>query len=381
MGIREPRELLDEEARDAYAGGGVAPEAPSLESMEQLPEELETADNQSVSPFRAAVRRFLRDKRAVISLGVLIFIVLFSFIFPLFYQHIGPVVKGGSTGAELLTPEQYHRYDYQDLTQSDAFGTMIAVKFNWPFFSFNFDQNAIFHPLGTDTLGRDILARLLGGINISIELAFLVEVFDVGLGLLLGTLAGWYGGWLGMVLDRFTDIMFAFPGLLLLVLMGAALGPRFDTIFSPFFGQVYARVFLLVLAIGILAWPLMMRYVRGQTLQLKELQYIEAARLAGTSDARIIMRHIIPNLMNIVVVASTLSVLGTIIGEAGLSALNVGIRPPGTSLGLMIAGSAAAIYISPGELLWPVIVLVVLVVALSFIGDGVRDAFDPRTKD
>lgn len=339
-----------------------SPAAPGRVDEVVIPQE------SSVSPLRAAFRRFLRDKRAVFCLGIVLFMVIASFVFPPIYQHIGPVVKGGPSGTADIGPQVYHQALSQDLTYSDTPSTFLPLG-----------PRSMFHPLGTDTLGRDILARLMFGVNISIELAILVEFVDIGLGLLFGTLAGWYGGWLGTGLDRFTDIMFAFPSLLLILLMGATLGPRFDEIFR---NGLLGRMVLLTMAIGLVAWPLMMRYVRGQTLLLKEQQFVEAARTVGTSDAKIILRHIIPNLMNIVVVASTLNVLGTIIGEAGISILGAGIQPPNASLGLMIADGVTTIYTNYWtELLWPALTLVILVVSLSFVGDGVRDAFDPRTKD
>jgi ABC-type dipeptide/oligopeptide/nickel transport system permease subunit len=179
------------------------------------------------------------------------------------------------------------------------------------------------------------------------------------------------------VLARFTDIMFAFPGLLLIVLVGATLGPTFDAKF----GAGNGRVILLIGSIGFLAWPLMMRFVRGESLALKERQYIEAARTVGTSNFGIIRRHIIPNLLSIVIVASTLNILGTITTEAAISLIGVGIQEPSTSLGLMIASAQGVVYISPSELIIPGVMLVVLIVCFAFVGDGVRDAFDPRTKD
>jgi len=129
------------------------------------------------------------------------------------------------------------------------------------------------------------------------------------------------------------------------------------------------------------AWPLMARYVRGQTLQLKEQQFIEAARTAGTSDFRIMMRHIIPNLFSIVIVASTLNIVGTIIGEAGISLLGLGVQPPGSSIGLMISDAQPLVDSHPWEILVPTVVLTIFVLAFSFLGDGLRDAFDPRSKD
>jgi ABC-type dipeptide/oligopeptide/nickel transport system permease subunit len=223
----------------------------------------------------------------------------------------------------------------------------------------------------------------MAGVNVSIILALAVEVFDISLGVLLGTLAGFFGGWLDTVLARFTDIMFAFPGLLLIILIGAALGPPFDTIFAGA-NKVFpptSRLILLVLAIGFLVWPLMMRFVRGQTQQLKEQQYVEAARTVGSSSGQIIWRHIIPNTLSIVVVAATLNVLGTIVTEAGISLLGVGIRPPATSIGLMIFNAFGYVYISPIEIILPGAALVILVVCFAFLGDGINDAFNPRAKD
>ena len=125
----------------------------------------------------------------------------------------------------------------------------------------------------------------------------------------------------------------------------------------------------------------MARYVRGQTLQLKEQQFVEAARTSGTSNARIIMHHIVPNLFSIVVVASTLNIAGTVIGEAGLSLLGLGVQQPGSSLGLMISDATSLISTHPWEIVLPSLVLTLIVLAFSFLGDGLRDAFDPRSKD
>jgi ABC-type dipeptide/oligopeptide/nickel transport system permease subunit len=311
----------------------------------------------------------MRDRRAVVSLAVLVFVIAFSYLFPPIYQHIGPNFTGGVTGTTVITPEEYHDPTWVEIDQSDVAGTFFPLG-----------PNSLMYPLGTDTSGHDIFADLMAGVNVSIEVAILVEIVDIGLGVLLGTLAAWYGGWLGNVLDRFTDIMFAFPGLLLILLIAASLGPGFDFVFHA---SLLGRMLLLTFAIGLLAWPLMMRYVRGQSLLLKEQQYVEAARTVGTPDLKIIRRHLVPNLLNVVVVASTLDILNTIIGEAGISFLGAGIRPPFTSLGLMIANASPTDKLAthPTEMIWPCLVLVILVLCFSFVGDGVRDAFDPRTKD
>src|SRR5205085_1687087 len=138
---------------------------------------------------------------------------------------------------------------------------------------------------------------------------------------------------------------------------------------------------LVSMALAFTVWPLMARYVRGQTLQLKEQQFIEAARTSGTSNFGIMMHHIIPNLFSIVFIASTLNIANTIVGEAGISLLGLGVQAPGSSIGLMIAEGIDTVQVYPWEILVPTIVLAIIVVAISFLGDGLRDAFDPRSKD
>ncbi|HEY7781296.1 MAG TPA: ABC transporter permease, partial [Ktedonobacterales bacterium] len=164
---------------------------------------------------------------------------------------------------------------------------------------------------------------------------------------------------------------------LLIILIAASLGPVFDARF----GSGVGRVLLIIFAIGVLVWPLMMRFVRGQTIQLKEQQYIEAARTVGGTNSTIILNHVVPNLASIVIIAATLDILGTITTEAGISLLGVGIQPPATSLGLMISDTIDSVYTNWTEPLWPSAMLIILVIAFAFIGDGIRDAFDPRTKD
>jgi oligopeptide transport system permease protein len=225
---------------------------------------------------------------------------------------------------------------------------------------------------------------LMQGMLVSLSVAILVEIVDVGLGVTVGVLAGFYGGWIDQLLARFTDIMFAFPGLLFAILLTGIFGAQADTALSglPVIGpNGNARLILVSLALAFTAWPLMARYVRGQTLQIKEQQYVEAARTSGTRNTRIIWRHIVPNLFSIVVVASTLNIANTVIGEAGLSLLGLGVQQPGSSLGLMISDSAGNISVYPWEVLLPSIVLTIIVLAFSFLGDGLRDAFDPRSKD
>ena len=317
----------------------------------------------SPTPFQESLRRLRRDKRAMVSLGVIILFILIPIFGPPLYQHIGGTYNSSFFGN--IGPALYHNPFHQELDRQDE---LFSGQY-W---------------LGTDAIGRDLLARLMQGMLVSITVALLVEIVDITLGITIGVLAGFYGGWIDQLLARFTDIMFAFPGLLFAILLTGIFGSEADTAFAnlPLIGaNGNARLLLVSLALAFTAWPLMARYVRGQTLQLKEQQFIEAARTSGTSDYKIIMRHIIPNLTSIVVVAATLDISGTIIGEAGLSLLGLGVQAPGSSIGLMISDASSSLQTHPWEVLLPSIVLTILVLAFSFLGDGLRDAFDPRSKD
>jgi len=316
-----------------------------------------TTEGQSLSPLQASLRRLGRDRRAMFFMAVVLLFIVVSYVGPLVWTRVGPVIMAGPAGNIPTGPDQYHNYVFGDLFRQNA-------------------NSSPLHPFGTDALGRDILARLMAGVNVSIEVALLVEIMDIGLGVTIGTLAGYYGGWLATFLDRFTDLMFAFPGLLFAILAAATLGPVFQSRLG-----LPGRLILVSMALGISVWPFMARLVRGQTLQLREQQFIEASRTVGSSNGHIIMSHIVPNLFNIVIVAATLDVVNTIVSEAVISLLGLGVQTPGSSLGLMINDASAQIAIYPWEVVWPTLVLAILVLAFSFMGDGVQDAFNPRTKD
>ncbi len=324
----------------------------------------ETNQKKPSSPLQDSIRRLGRDKRAVISVGAIAFFVLIAIVGPLIYQHVGGPFTSEINGVT-YGPQDYHTYYHEELAHLNE---LPSARY-W---------------LGTDNVGRDILARLMQGILISLAVAVVVEVVDVVLGITVGVLAGYYGGWIDQFLARFADLMLAFPGLLFIILLTGIFGTSADDVFShvPVIGaNGNARLLLVSLALALTGWPLMARYVRGQTLQLKEQQFIEAARTSGTKDMRIILRHIIPNLFSIVVVVATLDISTTIVNEAGISLLGLGVQPPGSSIGLMISAATPYIDTYPWEVLIPSVTLAIIVLAFSFFGDGLRDAFDPRSKD
>lgn len=325
------------------------------------------AKSPAVSPLRESIQRFRRDKRAMASLMVLIAIFFLSIIFPPIYEHIGQTFELRPAPGFVLSlpPTQYHSPDYQDATR----------LINMP---------SGMHWLGTDDGGQDILARLLKGWQVSIFVAIAVEIQDILFGVFFGVLAGYYGGIVDTILARFTDLMFAFPGLLFVILVTAIFGQPFQLQSEKIFGHgfaPYGRIVLAALVIGFIVWPQMARFMRGQTLQLKEQQFIEAARTNGTSNLKIILRHILPNIASLIIIVATLNMAGTVVAEGALSLLGLGVQRPGSSLGLMIFQYSTYLQVFPFEIFWPILALVILVLAFSFIGDGLRDAFDPRSKD
>lgn len=320
-------------------------------------------EKKAVTPLRESLRRLWRDKRAMVSLGIIVLFVLLALFGPPIYQHVGGTYHSPLNGT--ISPEIYHSYAHQELNRTD-------------------EGPSAQYWLGTDSIGRDLLARLMQGMLVSLSVALIVEIVDLSLGIIIGVLAGYYGGWIDQLLARFTDIMFAFPGLLFVILLTGIFGTQANIMLGtlPIIGaNGNARLLLVSLALALTIWPLMARYVRGQTLQIKQEQFIEAARTTGTNDFHIIMHHIVPNLFSIVIVASTLNIVQTIIGEAGISLLGLGVQPPGSSIGLMISDGLTYLGVHPWEALLPSGVLAIIVLTLSFLGDGLRDAFDPHGKD
>ncbi len=230
------------------------------------------------------------------------------------------------------------------------------------------------HPLGTDNLGRDTLARLMIGLRVSVLITLYVEALDILLGVPLGLLAGYFGGAIDVFVTRLADLLFAFPGLLLAILVAAIFGPAV----TEQFGGV-GRLLLVAGALSLVSWPLMARYVRSQALVVREQDYVLAARSLGASHGLILRRHILPQLVGLILTGSTLNVAGIVVNEAVLSLLGLGIQPPDPSIGKMITDAIPYLESNPLQVFLPSFVLMLIVVAVSFVGDGLRDVFDPRS--
>ncbi len=227
--------------------------------------------------------------------------------------------------------------------------------------------------LGADNLGRDVLSRLLYGARISLSVGFVVQLVVVGIGIPLGAIAGYFGGWVDTLISRLIDIMYAFPTLLLIVLLSSALRE------SPI-KQVLGGLFIIFIAIGISSWVGDARLMRGQIISLKGREYVEAARAMGATSSRILMKHLIPNALGPILVSVTFGIPGAIFAEAALSYLGIGVIPPTPSWGAMINEGQQAIFFAPTQVLFPGIAIAITMLSFTFLGDGLRDALDPRGK-
>lgn len=280
-----------------------------------------------VSTWAHARRRLLRDPWTLLALSVIVIMVLIAIFAP------------------LLSP--------WDPTRPDR-----AV-------SFKASPPSASHPLGTDQAGRDVLSRLLHGTRISLMVGFGSQLLSLFLGIVFGLVAGFFRGWVDVGVSRFIEILQAFPSLLFIIVLSVSIGPGLLTAY---------------IALGIVGWASVARIVRGQTLSLREADYVEGARAMGASRASLIFRHILPGTLPSLIVIYSIGVGGAIIGEATLSFLGLGVRPPTPSWGQMIADGQSYLTSAWWMSVYPGLAIAVIVIAFNFLGDQLRDALDPRMR-
>jgi peptide/nickel transport system permease protein len=233
---------------------------------------------------------------------------------------------------------------------------------------------SIQHIMGTDELGRDLLTRILYGGRVSLSIGVLAMGLAVLVGTTIGGVAGFYGGWVDNILMRITDMMLAFPQLFILIILAIALR---DIPIEALRGTAFASVLSIVLVIAVLAWMQVARLVRASFLSLKEKEFSEAARCLGVPNWRIMVRHLMPNAMSPIIVAATFRVATSIITESGLSYLGFGVQPPTPTWGNMLKNAQTQMTRAPWTAIFPGLMIFITVIAINFIGDGLRDALDP----
>jgi len=286
----------------------------------------EALGSESLSPLQLAWRSFRRRKLGLFGAGIVILLFV--------------VAVGGAN----VTP-----YDPNEMAGDRSLA-----------------PPSLAHPMGTDRFGRDQLSRLMVGTQISMIVSFSAVLLSLAIGLPLGLLAGYYGGWIDSVLMRIEDVVFAFPTLLLALMMVATLG---------------ASLFNLVIAIAIIFQASAARIVRASVMSVKEKEFVEAARASGARDVTIITRFILPNVMSPLIVWATFHLSLAIFIEAGLSFIGMGTQPPTPSWGLMLNESRTFMEFAPWLTIFPGLTIVVAVLGFNLIGDALRDALDPRLSE
>ncbi len=291
----------------------------------ELGTELKTAKVEESSPWREFWMRFSRNKAAMIGLAILVILILVS----IFGTWLAP-------------------YDYRASNMPESLKGPSAA-----------------HWLGTDELGRDMLSRIISGTHISLKVGTESVLISLIIGIIFGAAAGYYGGWIDNIIMRLMDIMLAFPQMLLAVAFMAALGRGLDNA---------------IIAIGITAIPEYARIVRGSVLSVKENDYVQAARAIGNNDFQVIFHHVIPNVMAPIIVRATLGFSVAILDAAALGFLGLGVQPPEAEWGAMLGNGRSAIFSAPHIVTFPGIAITITVLAFNLLGDGLRDALDPRMK-
>ena len=302
-------------------------------------------------------RRFKRDKIALAGGITIIFLILAAFI-----------------GAPIAKHFLHHGPDDQFYNALTPLGAPIGP---WHWVD-NGLGGKTFLPLGADsTLGRDEFLRLLYGARISFEVALLATFGSISIGIVLGSMAGYFRGWTDTIVSRVTEITMAFPSLLFIIALASTVGDSINNI--TFGGIIGPGVFTLFVVLAVFGWFYPARIIRAVVLSLREKEFIEAARMTGSSDWRIIRSHILPHLVAPITVYATLAVATFILAEAGLSFLGVGIKQPTASWGNLLQEAPNYYTVQPWLMVWPGLAVLITTLAFNLLGDGLRDAFDPRS--
>ena len=307
---------------------------------------IELRDVEGLSQGQIVRRRFFRHRGAIIGLVTIVLVVLLAYTsigafgIPGWWKY-GPVVPGRieNGGAPTLSLPTW------------LGGSGFAIGD---------------HPFGQDEIGRDIFARVMKGTQTSINVMVVISVIAAIVGMAVGAVAGYFRGGIDQGLMRFTDLFITFP----VIVIGAVLGKLAGS----------AGAFWLAVALGLISWTTLARLVRGEFLTLREREFVDAAKVAGASSFRIIRKHMIPNAMGLIIVNTTLLASQAVLLETALSYLGFGIKSPDVSLGTMISEYQSAFSTRPWLFWWPGLFIILIALSVNFIGDGLRDAFDPRQK-
>lgn len=315
------------------------------------------------SLWQEAMRRLIRN-RAALTGGIIILLLFLTAIF-----------------ADLIAPYPFER---QSLINANAVPTWVTKIFPSmkPYAVINED-----YLIGADGLGRDLFSRIIYGTRVSLAVALIGPIISLIIGVIYGSISGFFGGRIDNIMMRVVDVLYAFPGLLFIILLMAffrtTLAQPDEGTFAYYLGQLdskFGGLLFIMIGIGLTGWETQARLTRGQVLSVREKEYIEAARAIGAPNMRIMFRHILPNILGPLIVLETLSIPGYIYTEAFLSFIGLGVNPPTPSWGSMIADGSRALRSYPNQALFPALALAITMFAFNFLGDGLRDALEPRLR-
>lgn len=321
---------------------------------------------ESVSFFKDGLRRLMRNKLAMTSIIVLLVmvvaIVILPMIIPYGYDEIIRVDGSRDRHITNLAPFQYSERELEYMAETG--------------------EKLFPHVMGTDSLGRDYFVRVLIGTRVSLAVGLVASIMVLIIGLLYGSISAWCGGVVDMIMMRIVDIIYSLPDTLMVILLSVVLNQTLDPLIKSVavLNSLGTNMIALFLVFGLLYWVSMARLVRGQILTIKQNEYVLAARTIGTPSGRILRKHILPNCLSVIIISVALQIPSAIFTESYLSFLGIGVKVPMPSLGSLANEARGAINTYPWQLVFPAVVICLVVLAFNLVGDGLRDAFDPKLK-
>ena len=312
--------------------------------------------------FRDAMRRFFKNKVALVCTAIMAVIILSVIFIPVFWPYSYDQQLG------ILTSDA----SYNNLKPFEYGETEKAMM--------EAGEKVFPHIFGTDSLGRDYFIRVIYGTRVSLGVGFFAALLVLLIGLIYGSVAGYVGGKTDLIMMRIVDIIYSLPDMLMIILLSVVLNKALGGSLTGVLSKLGVNMISIFLVFGLLYWVGMARLIRGQILTLKKQEYVLAARSIGSSPARIIRKHLLPNCISVIIISTALQIPSAIFTESFLSFLGLGVSAPMPSLGSLASAARSGIFSYPYRLLIPSLMIFLIVLSLNLIGDGLRDAFDPKLK-
>ena len=315
--------------------------------------------------FRDGVKRLLKNKVATISLILIVLITLSSIIIPMFWPYSYDQMLGQTKGRPMdnsynnLAPFQYGKTELKKIDKGESV---------FP------------HIFGTDAHGRDYFIRVIYGARISLVIGFFASIIVLVIGMIIGSISGYAGGKVDLILMRIVDIIYSVPDMLVIILLATVLNQVLVFKSGSALAALGSNMVSMFIVFGLLYWVGMARLIRGQILSIKENEYVLAARSIGAKPGWIIRKHILPNCLSVIIVSTALQIPSAIFTESYLSFIGLGVNAPMPSLGSLANSARQGLQTYPYKLIFPALMICLIVLSLNLLGDGLRDAFDPKLK-